>query len=134
MTACRRLAQRQGVDEATCLLIDRLHEEVEACMHAAILDGDVWAAEVLSNYDYKLQELWNFPRDSKYHTLVKKYLFKKQWYGKIFKCTKTGEKFTIPYEVYETACYFFGDAMVDVGRYNCYSRFSNCVEVTSEYN
>lgn len=130
MTANRILAELRGINEATCLEIDQMHEQIDACMHAALDDGDVdeWSEWVLNEYDYKLQALWGFQQDERFHTLYKKYLFKKQWYNRTFQCNETGETFTIPFEVQETDCYYWGKAMLDVGRLNAYSRFSNCTE------
>lgn len=131
MTANRKLAELRGIDEATCLEIDKIHEGTDKYIKDAI-DYSYPEACVkvsLQETDFLLQELWAFPEDKAMHTLYKKYLFKKQWYGKKYKCNGTGEEFTIPFDVYETACYYFGAAMVDVGRLDAYCRFSNCVEV-----
>lgn len=134
MTACRRLAKQQCVDEATCLEIDQLHEDIDAFICGAIDNkaDEAWVLEVLTDYDYDLQSLWNFKRDAAYHTLFKKYLFKKQWYNRTFQCNTTGEIFTIPFEVQEIDFCSFGNAYVDVGRLNAYSRFSNCKEITND--
>lgn len=58
--------------------------------------------------------------------------FQNIWAGRVFQCTLTGEKFTIPDDVYQTAFYQIGRGFVDVGRLNCYSRFSNVVEIVND--
>jgi len=58
--------------------------------------------------------------------------FKQKWLNRRFKCNTTGEVFEIPDSVYETAFYAWGEAYIDVGRLNMYSRFSNCTEITED--
>lgn len=131
MTASRTLAQLRGVDEATFLEIDKIHESTDNYIKEAI-DNNYWEDVVkvaLQDTDFLLQELWGFEEDKSKHTLFKKYLFKKQWYGKKYKCVKTGEEFTIPFDVKECDFYQVGEGFVDVGRLDSYSRFSGVTEV-----
>ena len=134
MTANRVLAQMQGISEDACEDIDELHEEIDKLIYVAITheDDESWVHSVLTEYDNQLQKLWGWPQDESKHTLYKKYLFKKQWYGRTFKCNETGETFIIPFDVYETAFYQIGDGFVDVGRWDFYCRFSGVTEVLDE--
>jgi len=136
MTANRYLAAQRGIDEATCLVIDQMHEDIDAFIRDAIDNNadEQHVRQYLTTHDFCLQHFWKFPQDEKFHTLYKKYLFKKHWYGKKYKCTKTGETFTIPFEVSECGLYHVGEGYVDVGRLGFYCRFSNVVEVRDEHN
>jgi len=135
MTANRTLAKMQGISEDTCKEIDELHVIIDDAIKDLIdTNHNLEQAKLyLTEYDNELQSLWGWPQDESKHTLYKKYLFKKQWYGRTFKCNETGETFTIPFDVYEADCYFFGEgAMIDVGRHNAYCRFSGVTEVLDE--
>lgn len=101
-----------------------LHLE-HGCLHG--YDEDLYAT--IEEKEYLLQTLWGFPEDSDYHTWKHRYKFKSQWAGRTFRCNTTGEEFIIPNSVEERDFYSFGEAFVDVGRLDSYSRFSNCREV-----
>lgn len=134
MTACRKLAASRGVDERTCKEIDTLHLIIEDYILLAIKNSllDDTVHTCLKELDFMLQQLWDFPEDEKFHTLYKKYLFKKHWVGRKYRCNKTGEEFTIPFDIYERDFFHVGEGFIDLGRLNCYSRFGGVTEVKEE--
>lgn len=134
MTASRALAAQRGISEEDCLEIDELHEEIDGYIYLAITEDweESLVQRVLENYEYRLQCAWKFTPDKKYHTYFKKYQFKKEWCNRSFKCNSTGQIFTVLMDVKECSFYQWGDAYLDTGRLNSYSRFSNCTEINIE--
>ena len=125
-----QLAKARGLSDEEIEQIEYLHGRLElyleeGCLHG--YDEDLYAN--IEEKEYLLQTLWGFPPDHDYHTWKHRYKFKSQWVGRTFQCNTTGEEFTIPNSVEERDFYSFGKAFVDVGRLDCYSRFSNCKEV-----
>jgi hypothetical protein len=130
MVANRWLAELYGIDEDSIQEIDKLHEQLACIISKRVGLG---YSESIYNHiedmEYKLQSLWCFPQDCGYHKYKHTYKFKCQWIGRVFQCIATGELFTIPDDVEERACYFWGDgAMIDVGRLDMYSRVIGNVE------
>lgn len=126
MTANRELAKQRGLSEDDIDCIDVLHEMVDYVMKMGV-DGnytDEFVKDYLEKIEYELQSCWKFEPNEAYHTYYKKYLVKKHWANRKFKCTETGEVLTIPWEVKETDCFYFGKCMIDVGRAGFYSRAS----------
>ena len=134
MTASRGLAAQRGINEETCKQIDYVHECIDEFIETALLIGwpDDFVKNCLAIYEEELQLLWEFPVDPRFHTYFDKYKFKKQWYNRSFRCNSTGQEFTVPMDVAECTFYQWGEAFMDVGRLNFYSRMSNCTEVVSE--
>lgn len=130
----RELAEQRGLFEEEILEIDRIHDLIAKFTRAWIKEPFSEARkEEIHDMEYILQSLWGFPKDRGYHRYAREYEFKCNWAGRRYRCIKSGEVFEIPYDTYETACYFFGDgAMVDVGRLNAYSRFSNVVKIVND--
>lgn len=126
----KTLADKQGLTEETRAAIDEIHGQIDFLMgrsslgvfHQAVYDK-------IEELEFQLQDLWGFSQDEAYHTHKHRYAFKAQWCGTQWECLTTGEKFVIPETVEERDFYSWGEAYVDVGRYGCYSRFSNCKEV-----
>ena len=59
---------------------------------------------------------------------------RKEWAGRIFKCTKTGEVFVIPDDVRARDFFSFGESFVDVGD-GWYARFGGYpVEIDKDGN
>lgn len=136
MTANRVLAAQRGISEEVCKKIDQLHEDIDTYIARAIKENipECLVEVYLKDMEFLLQELWGFPEDDRYHTYFKKYRFRKQWAGKKYRCNTTGIVLTIPNEVGEGEFFGFGQAFVDVGRLNSYSRFSNCTEISEGEN
>jgi hypothetical protein len=126
MTANRQLAEALGLSEEAINEIDRIHPLIDKFTRAWVEEPfSQGRKDEIHSLEYLLQRLWGFSEDCGYHRYADEYEFKCQWVGKKYRCTNTGEEFTIPYEVKERDCYFFGDgAMIDVGRLHCYARFS----------
>lgn len=125
-----QLAKTRGLSDEAIEQIEYLHGRLELYLVYGCLcgyDEDLYAT--IEEKEYLLQRLWGFPQDSGYHTWKHRYKFKSQWAGRTFRCNTTGEELTIPNSVEERDFYSFGKAFVDVGRLDCYSRFSNCKEV-----
>ena len=132
MVASRRLGAQMGVPEDVLQRIDKMHEQNDEFMRVALKNNTPVeiVIERLTAADFDLQLAWGFPMDIKFHTLVKKFLFKKQWYGRKFRCEATGEEFVIPATVYEGQFFDIGSGGIDVGRAGAYSRrIGNIIEV-----
>lgn len=130
------LAIRQGVSEREKHEIEFLHKCIDNYMRNAIAFKypDEEVANILTRYDYQLQDLWHFPQNKDYHTLCRIYLFKKMWAFRKFMCQDTKEFFIIPFEVRETDFYSIGNGFLDVGRYagdtGYYRVGGNIIEIT----
>lgn len=136
MTANRKLAQQRGISEETCKQIDYVHECIDDSIRIALEVGwsEDFVKENLAVYEEELQRLWNFPVDPRFHTYFKKYQFIKKWAGKKYRCNTTGQEFTVPFGVDERQFFACGEAFLDTGRLNAYSRFSNCTEISEGEN
>jgi len=135
MTANPFLVEQRGITGEEVEQINATHEQIYSLIERRSGLG-VWNSsvhEAIKQLEFQLQRLWGFSEDESKHRYVREYEFKCAWVKRKFKCNTSGEVFTIPEDVYETACYFWGDgAMVDTGRLSFYSRFSNCTEITGE--
>lgn len=123
MTANRVLAELRGLGPETIERIDHLHSLIYKLIEDNI--GKEFSESVyaeIEGYEYVLQRCWGFPENHNRHTWKKVYQLKNEWVGRKFMCTDTGEEFTIPFDVRETDCFYFGNAFIDVGRAGCYSR------------
>lgn len=127
----KELAKRQGLSEEACIAIDELHKMREQIMArpSMFFDNTEDAVEALHGIAFALQWIWKFPLDKKMHKDVFDFEFKQLWAGKKYKCTKTGEVFTIPENVKECDFFQFGEAFIDVGRRGSYCRLSGCISV-----
>lgn len=130
MTASRALGVQRGIPEDKLLLIDELHSQIESFIVWALEAGygNELVKPILRGSDFLLQDLWQFSRDEQFHTYYKQFLFRKQWYGRKFRCEETGEEFTMPHNVRERQCYTVGNGFIDVGRLDCYSRTIGKIE------
>ena len=125
-----QLAKARGLSDEEIKQIEHLQRRLELYLEHGCIHGYYESLYyAIEEEEYLLQRLWGFPQDSDYHTWKHRYKFKSQWAGRTFRCNTTGEEFTIPNSVEERDFYSFGEAFVDVGRLDCYSRFSNCKEV-----
>lgn len=124
MTASRSLGALRGLSEETLKEIDRLHEKIDNFTVEAIKSdyNPDYVQGYLQELEYTLQELWKFDRVDKYHTYYKKYLFRKSWYGRKFKCLDTGAEVVLGLDVYECQFIPVGEGAIDLGRYGAYSR------------
>ena len=131
MTYNKELAKRQGLSEEACIAIDELHKMREQIMArpSMFFESIGETVEALHGIAFALQWLWGFPLNKKMHKDVFDFEFKQAWAGKKYKCTKTGEIFTIPEDVKERDFFQFGEAFIDVGRLGAYCRLSNCIAV-----
>ena len=134
MTANRLLAGIRGISEEVCLRIDELHNLLEHAIKRFVTEprhSEEYVLSFISDIKYHLQELLGFDKNPEFHTWNKRYLFKKQWVGTTWECVKTGERFTIPYEVEECDFYKIGEGFLDVGRYRESSRGLGVKEVST---
>lgn len=123
MTINRELAEDCGLDEHEILEIEELHEALDALISKWIREPySEDRAEDIHSLEYRLQKLWGFPTNRKYHTWAHLYEFRCQWAGKKYRCQETGEGFTIPDDVKPRDFFSFGKCFVDVGRLNSYCR------------
>jgi hypothetical protein len=123
MTINRELAEDCGLDESAIQEIESLHEKLDTFIAAWIKEPYKESRrEGIHAMEYRLQELWQFPKDCSYHRYADLYEFRCQWAGKKYRCQETGEEFTIPDDVKPCDFFCFGQCSVDVGRLNSYSR------------
>lgn len=127
----KELAKKQGLSEEACIAIDELHKMRDQIVSRPdmFFDDTEDAVEALHGISFALQWLWGFPLDKKMHKDVFDFEFKQLWAGRKYKCTKTGEVFTIPDDVKECDFFQFGEAFIDVGRRGSYCRLSGCISV-----
>ena len=127
----KELAKQQGISQEACIAIDEMHKMREQIMArpSMFFESIEETVEALHGIAFALQWLWGFPLNKKMHKDVFDFEFKQLWAGKKYKCTKTGEVFTIPDDVKECDFFSFGEAFVDVGRRGSYCRMSNCISV-----
>ena len=127
----KELAKKQGLSEEDRIAIDVLHKMREQIMArpSMFFENTEDAVEALHGIAFALQWIWKFPLDKKMHKDVFDFEFNLMWAGREYKCTKTGEIFTIPDDVKECDFFQFGESFIDVGRRGSYCRMSNCISV-----
>lgn len=129
-----QLAKARGLSDEEIEKIEYLHWVLDLCLERGCLygyDEDLYKA--VEQFEYILQDLWGFSQDAKEHKWKHRYKFKCQWAGRKFRCTHTGEEFTIPNSVEERDYFSFGKSAIDVGRLGSYSRIiGDVVEITEE--
>ena len=127
----KELAKQQGISQEACIAIDEMHkmrEQIKA-RPSMFFESTEEAVEALHGIAFALQWLWGFPLNKKMHKDVEAFEFSQAWKGRKFKCSTTGEVFTIPDSVKQCDYFSFGKAFVDVGRLGAYHRLSGCEEV-----
>lgn len=123
MTINRELAEDCGLDESAIQEIESLHEKLDTLIAAWVKEPySEDRAEEIHSIEDRLQALWGFPVDRRYHTWVRLYEFRCQWAGKKYRCQETGEEFTIPDNVKPRDFFSFGRCFIDTGRLNFSSR------------
>ena len=130
MRCNRAFAERSGMTPGMMDQADSVYAIISDALNG--MYEEVHTEKIIESCEYVLQALFGFPLDNTKHRYTREHKFKRQWENRRFRCNTTGEVFTIPNDVYETAFYSFGNAFVDVGRLNFYARFSNCTEIVEE--
>lgn len=125
----KQLADQRGIPQEDREKIDDLHLELDELLRTTSGGFNQTVYDKIEELENEAQMLWQFSVDPRFHRYKYEYKFKAQWVGRKFRCLTTGEEFVIPDTVQETSFYSFGKAFVDVGRLDCYSRFSNCEEI-----
>ena len=128
----KELAKKQGLSEEDCIAIDELHKMREQIMArpSMFFESIEETVEALHGIAFALQWLWGFPLNKKMHKDVFDFEFKQLWAGLKYKCTKTGEVFTIPDDVKECDFFQIGKGFLDTGRLAVYCRLMGVEEVT----
>ena len=129
MSVNMALAERQGLTEEDIRGIEAIHNLLERMMEISKHGYSEFLYRFIEDTEYILQDVWGFPQDPSKHTWKYRYKFKTAWVGTKWRCTETGEMFTVPVDVEEKDCYYWGEAMLDVGVLDGYCRMSNCVKV-----
>lgn len=134
MAANRILAKHQGLPESDVSLIDCIHDVLKNFILHAVLNKypEDYVLHTLKEHEFTLQDLWKFERDESKHYYHKIYLFKKQWYGRVFRCKDTGTTFTIPISVIERDFFSIGEGYIDVGVWEGYYRVGGNIEELRE--
>jgi len=126
----KSLALRQGLSEEEIEDIDFIHEKLNECITENCtkpFNQDIY--NDIEESEFHLQKLWGFTQNPDYHTWKNEYKFKCDWVGRVFQCTETGKKFTIPTLVEEKDFYNIGNGYLDVGVLEGYSRWSGVKEI-----
>ncbi len=127
------LAIERGLTDEELTTLNVLYHKLEMFLtRPTMYVNEDEVEDVIHGFEYVLQSVWGFSPDRSKHRYVREYRFKKQWVGRVFKCVKTGEQFTIPSDVKERDFYKVGEGFIDVGRMSAYSRFSGVIEVKGE--
>ena len=124
------LADERGIPDVDRKVIDFIHERIDDLITKNCTKP--FSQQVyneIEQLENELQKLWQFSVDPEFHRYKHDYEFKCSWVGRCFVCNTTDKMFYIPSTVKERDFFAWGEAYVDVGRYNFYSRFSNCSEV-----
>ena len=99
MAVNMELAKARGLSEETIKKIDIIHDYLEEFINEVTLDHNFEnCVAIVRHWDYKLQELWGFNRDSQYHTWVKmlhNHVRELQYLGAVYRCKDSGESRTI---------------------------------------
>lgn len=132
MTCNRQLALERGLSEESILEIDRIHSYLGALINTWIeCPYSEELEEEIHELEFKLQALWGFPQDDRYHRWASEYNFMCQWYGRSFKCAKTGETITLGKDIYPKQFISFGKCAIDLGVPYGYSRkIGEMIEIT----
>lgn len=114
MAANRELAKQRGLSEDTISHIDFIHDKLDFLLENAkyIEDRDE-AVETFREAEYALQELWNFSKDSRYHTWtnhLREEFREDDYLGAVYRCNDSHETRTI------NAQELHGGVLVGVGK------------------
>lgn len=94
MAVNMKLAEQQGLCNGAIMLIDTLHEHLENVISNTTFDHDESLVRLhVKDIEYKLQELWGFSQESRYHTWahkLSKRLRELQYLGAVYRCKETG--------------------------------------------
>lgn len=130
MAVNKALAKQRGLCEVQIAKIEALHEDCDTILREYKADGFNFLKlklELLTRFEYALQELWGFPMDERYHTrgiLLKNIHLQQEWVGRTFECLETTIKVTIrEANVAEGALLCVGNGFIDFGRAGGYHRF-----------
>ncbi len=128
MSANLELAARRGISADAVEQIGYIHDELVLLIdayHPSYADYED-TLKLVRAADYKLQDLWKFERDSRYHTWVAKLSkrhFELIWVGRTFRCELTGLVATIPEGIQERDMFHISHhASIDLGVCNGYHR------------
>ncbi len=132
----KELADLRSISKENREHIDTLHSMLQELIETYALDIDYQkASELCHDMEFCLQELWQFPKDKRYHNWINK--LEQKWFdltfsGRTFKCLDTGEERTIEDADAQTYwCVKVGNGFIDFGRANQYYRIvGNIVEIT----
>jgi hypothetical protein len=107
MKTNREFAEKVGMTENQIIAADEAYTQIELILsdYKMVCDSPEKAIDILHGLEYFLQSLFGFPLEKDYHRYAKEFEFKQKWVGRRWKCSTTGEVFTIPNDVYETAFY-----------------------------
>lgn len=114
------LVKQLGIDEDTVGVIEAIHNDLEFRLYKMTLEEDM--CELVDHFrkqEFRLQALWGFPQDHRYHTWVKR-LHKRTrelaYVGAVYRCKVSGESRTIDKEALESGILFgVGHGFIDFG-------------------
>lgn len=94
MAANRALAVQRGISDESVDMIDTIHDQIDYIIDntMAVHDLPIRLAFV-RNLEFTLQDLWEFDRDSRYHTHCQRLINKHRavsYDGAKYRCTQTG--------------------------------------------
>jgi hypothetical protein len=99
MAANPELVKEMGVSADKALIIDSLHEQLDYIIDNADCSEDrSQTSTLVTDAEYKLQELWGFTRNSLYHTWGKRLQrrFREiDYLDAVYRCKETGARTVI---------------------------------------
>lgn len=99
MAVNMELAQARGLTNTQIMMIDTMHDHLEAVISNTTLDHDhAELSAYVHSVEFKLQELWGFSQDIRFHTWavrLRKHIRELEYFGVVYRCKETGETRTI---------------------------------------
>lgn len=132
MTANPTLVKERNIPEQDVQHINKIHESLELMLSTYTLERDLSSTlKLVKQAEFALQRLWQFPKDSRYHTWCERFKRKHltlQWVGKKYRCNDTGTVVTISEDINERDTIAIGKGVLDLGVAGGYHRLIGNIE------
>lgn len=138
MAINRDLAKQRGLCEEDIANIEALHDDCDTILREYVASGRdnlQINLDLLKKFEFRLQHLWGFPPDERYHTrgiLLKNIHLQQEWVGRTFECIESGVRATVSEgNVSEGALFLVGNGFIDFGRAGAYHRIGGNIREVS---
>jgi hypothetical protein len=120
MAANMELAKQRGLSDETIEKINHIHDYLERTIDQLTLDSDLYAfADAVGEYEFELQELWGFSKDSRYHTWTPRVYKRRrelQYLGAVYRCQETGKsRMVTEQDLTDGSLFGVGNGFIDFG-------------------